>query len=987
MQKNKGSKNNFKRYIYALLCLCLVVSRVSGQALLQGQPELYTDFLYTDHKEIFIDVYYTAPASGKVKLVLNGYYYKSAGDSMRVFSTTVKEQALKKGKGKIKLPFSKTLNEVYLLPSFATVLRKTALIPPGSYRVFIQATGSGDVYEKVLNRETDSALAFNSLLRKDINTMLVPGGRSFWGDKAPLKGMQDNAGFAFTRFRPRLDRYFRKKGLAPVHHSSGGKEIIDLYCEDWYMGRYEMNSNASLTAQLEKQKNGLEQNIGDMTRNQLNNYQSLLSQFRELKKNSHENKELQGELAVTANFSNDQEQFSNQDNNYYEVRGNLELPIFDIPVSVSGYYTTQDKKREAKASFIHFRYDAEKAKEQLLKLISAYNKRYEQTIASGGNYEMIYGQFLQQVSTEKDKAIAALKQEYGLNRFDPATFDPETLKTQAQQLAAAQLDKAKDSLTDAATSAAGNSAGKALAGAEKAKAAATDQYAKAMAQYEKIMELERKLKKYQVMLDQYRQTLHFDSLMAYDKLKDIRNADRMSYKDLAKSASGILPEGKAKSAVAGLVNLDAGMFPKYVSDYTMSGQMLKGIDVGYDVGAAEIGATYGKTEYIDRTGNVESYKAYSGRVMFKPLFHQRVGFVYYGYSPGRQLLSDNNFFKATDVSLPSFRNPVHILSATYEGTLTKYVLLTGTYAFSQKQGQSEAAAGTLSLKDRSAYNINLTGSVPGMPVEVEAAYEYGGKAFENNTLPVTMAGTEKIRLKGKGDLFQSFLSLGIEYNYMIQRSFNVKGSNARWGFDVATHSKRFPSVSLSYKPFATFRSFNDTLNIEQKPIQGEVWTGRINYQIKKKDRAVRFVLLYNKNTSTMDTVQYGSSLLQFSTILSRKTTMLSLNTGVNKINTDYVQTAFPAFNNATFLNVSAGTSLDRSISVNGGVDLAASKIGLSRYGVFSGLAYTFRKLPFMVRTNFRFSNYKLDETLAWKQLYSGSIELAWRFRVKLFDAD
>ena len=951
----------------------------------QDSLDLYTDFLYLEEKNIYQDFYFTAEEEYNFRLEMNCFSYKNETDSIRIYSTTVAQQQVKKGNGKFTVPFQKTTNDVYILPSFAHVLHKTGLIPPGNYKIFLKISDGSYTQQQVFVRETDSLLPYNTGIRKGINQIIAPVKKGFF-QTAPVKpGYLDKASNALNRYQFRMDKYFRKNGLTPLRYTRDGKEIIDLYCEEWFMGRYEMNSDVSLTDQLKKEEASLEHNIGGMARNQLNNYQSLLSQFRELKKNSKENKELIGEIAVSGNFSNDREQYSAEDNNYYELRGGLELPVFDIPVSVSGYYTTQDKNRQAKASFIHFRYDVEKAKEQLLKLIGSYNKRYEQTIASGGNYELIYGQFVQQLNQEKTKAIATLKQETGLAAFDPASFDPEILKTKARELAGQQIEQAQDSVGGVLKSSeAGRSIERKAAQVQKTRQSAEEIYAKAMKQYNRIIELEQKMKKYQTLLQQYKKTLQFDSLMAYDKIKDLKNVENMSYKDMVKKASGILPEGKAKSAVAGLTNLDAGMFPKYISDYTMSGQMLKGVDIGYDIGIATIGATYGKTEYIDRNGNVEGYKAYSGRILFKPLFHQSFGLVYYGYSPGRQLLSDDNFFKGTDISLPSFRNPVHIVSATYEGQLSQYAALSGTYAFSKQQGQSAAAADKVVFKDKSAYNINLEGTVPGLPVTVEAGYEFTGKAFENNTLPVVMAGTEKFRIKGKGDLFQSFLTIGVEYNYLLQRSFYTKGNNSRWGFDLSTHSKRYPSVYLSYKPFSTFRSFNDTLSIEQKPILGEVWTGRLNYQIKKRDKAIRFVLLYNKNTSTMDTLQYGSSLLQFTTMLSRKATMLSINIGANNIQASYIQTAFPAFNSSKFINVTAGTSLAQ-INVNGGLDLAASNIGLSRYGAFTGIAYTFRRLPFMIRTNFRFNNYRLEEGMGWKQLYSGGIELAWRFKVKLFD--
>lgn len=949
----------------------------------------HTDFLYFQGGHFAQDIYLTAQRDASAAISIASYRYTGGRDSIQVYrhQSTCK---IKKGTSKIVLPFQGATSIYYILPAFAAVIRKTDLIPPGSYKVLLRIEAEGTLYEREFIQEKDSMLAVTSGIRQGINDVINPlAGRLFPGNR-PVAPALDKAGRVMEKSQYRLQRYFKKKGLQPQQYHKEDKEIIDVYADNWFMGRYELNSNASLQEELKKQQSGLQDNLGSFTSNYLGDYPSLLSQFRELKKNSKENKDLVGEISLAANFSNDQEQFSGQDNTYYEGRGMLEFPLFDIPVSVAGYYTTQDKHRQAKASYIHFRYDAEKAKEQLLKLVGSYNKRYEQTIAQGANYNMIYGQLVQQLQTEKDQAVAGLKQQVDLKGMDIASLSEEQLKEAALRKLEAGKDKLKDKARDSLTKMAlhSDAAGTLNEQAEalqRNKQKAEDTYAKALEQYRKVQALEAKIRRYQALLEQYKNTAYYDSLMAYSKVKDLKNMDQASYKDLAKKASGLLPESKTKGLITGLTNFDAGMFPKYVSDYTQSGQMLKGVDVGYDIGFATIGGSYGKTEYIDRDGQVEGYKAYGGRVAFKPILQQQVGLVYYGYSPGKKLLYDDNFFKDASISLPSFRNPVHILSATYSGAISQYLNVTGEYAFSNKPGQSEEAKAQVSFKDRSAYNLKLEGTIPATNIDVEAGYEHAGRSFENNTLPVIMAGTERFKIGGKGDFFRSFLTLGVEYNYLIQNSLNAKGNNSRWGFSLATHSKRYPSVSVAYKPFSTFRSFTDTLNIAQKPIQGEVWTGKINYQIKKQNRALRFTLLYNRNNSTMDTVNYSSSLLQFNTVYTYKTTMLSLNLGSSRINTDYITVAYPAFNNSQFGNIAAGGLVLQTVQLSGGTDIATTSMGISRYGFFLGSGYTFKKMPVMIRANFRYSNYRLSELAGWKEVYSAGIELAWRFKLKLFD--
>lgn len=967
-----------------LLVDCAPLLAQPGQESEGFVRSAHTDFLYYQDRKFSQDIYVDALQEQKVTLSLQAYLHRSPQDSILVYRHT-SAQKLKKGINQVVLPFQESAGNYYILPAFAAVIRKTDLVPVGSYSLVLTIRKDTTTYTRKFLHEQDSSLAPASKLRKGINDLLDPVSRSFLSVPRPVSPSLDKVSRAVERSGPRLRRYFKNKGLTPRQYQRDGKEIIEVYADEWFMGCYTLNSNASVSEELKKERAALEDNIGSMASNGLGDYTSLLSQFRELKKSSKENKELVAELSLASNFSNDQEQYAAQDNEYYEARGSLQLPIFDIPVNVTGFYTTQDKHREAKASFVHFRYDVDKAKEQLLKLVGSYNKRYEQTLSQGASYDMVYGQFVQQLQQQKDQALASLRQQADL----PADFSgigEDELKAAVLR----KVEEQKSKLTDSAqqvirgTGAAGvveDKAARALQAKQKAEAL----YTRAQEQYRRIQALEQKIRKYQALLEQYRNTVHYDSLLAYDKLKDLGRMDAGTYKDIAKKAAGILPEGKAKGLIAGLTNFDAGMFPKYVSDYTMSGQMLKGVDAGYDIGFAEIGGSYGKTEYIDRDGHVEGYNAYSGRIRLKPVLNQKLGLVYYAYAPGKKLLSDDNFFKDVPASLPSFRNPVHIVSATYSGKLSSFLEATGEWAMSGKPGQSEEARSNVGFLDRSAYNLKLEGTIPATAIDVEAGYEHAGKAFENNTLPVIMAGTDRIRTAVKGDFFRGFFSLGIEYNYLIQNSLYSRGNNSKWGFQVATHSRRYPSVSLSYKPFSTFRSYNDTLSIAQKPIMGEVWTGKLSYQIRKPNRAIRFTLLYNRNTSTADTLKYGSSLVQLNTILTHKASMLSLNLGYSQINTDAIPVAYPAFKDSKFINIAAGNTFFEDLMLSGGVDLAASRSFLSRYGIFISGGYQFRKLPVMIRANFRYNNYKMDEAAGWKQLCSAGIELAWRLRFKLFD--
>ncbi|MNS22963.1 hypothetical protein D3C72_547680 [compost metagenome] len=509
-----------------------------------------------------------------------------------------------------------------------------------------------------------------------------------------------------------------------------------------------------------------------------------------------------------------------------------------------------------------------------------------------------------------------------------------------------------------------------------------------MEYYNKIQALEEKIRRYEKLVQQYKQNLHYDSLLAYDQLKDLNNIDKMSYKDISRKAAGLLPEGKAKTFIAGLTSFDAGIFPKYISRYTQSGQMMKGLDAGYDIGFAEIGGGYGNTEFVDRTGTVETYKAYNLRMTSKPVKQQQLGFVYYGYSPSKRWLKNDDFFKGTDLSLPSFRNPISIVSATYTGTFGKDIHVEGEYAFSNQQrntssqytDQSNAA---IAWKERSAYALKADGSLLNNNILLRGEYEYAGKHFENNTLPMMLSGTERLQLGAEGNLFRSFLRMNVEYNYMIQQNFTNTGKNAKWGFALSTHSKRYPSVSVSYKPFTTFRTFTDTLNVPQKPVLGEVWTAKANYQIKKKTYALRFSLVYNKNTSILDTLNYSSSMLQLNTLYSTSSQSLMLTLGRSGIQSTSITVPYPAFNNSSYLMLSGTQQFSKGTGAGLSTDIAVNEAGLAKYGWGCNGFYRLPKQPLTIRVNFRNSNYKMAETQAWEHLYGGNLELQWQINTKL----
>jgi len=361
--------------------------------------------------------------------------------------------------------------------------------------------------------------------------------------------------------------------------------------------------------------------------------------------------------------------------------------------------------------------------------------------------------------------------------------------------------------------------------------------------------------------------------------------------------------------------------------------------------------------------------------------NQKISLIYYGYTPDRTYYAGDAFFKNMNISAPGFLQPVHIISLNYSGSITKYVTIGGETATSIKQSDNYDTP-VPSTGDKMAYDLNVTGNIPNTKIRLEGSFDQTGKDFQNNTLPVTLSGTEQYKLAGKDDFFRSFLTVGIEYDYLVQSNFASQSSSAKWGFDVKTNSKRYPNVAVSYKPFTTFRSYTDTLAIPQRPLLGSVWTGKATWQIKRKGKSLRFLALYNKSMTTMDTTKYGSNLMQFSTIYTDKVLTSSVSIGYSEI-TGTTNTSIPTSpNDMTFLSLSAGYVLSKKLSITGGQDFGVAGFGFCKYGINGGVMYRPEKAPVTIRLNLRFTTYELNAGESWQQLYGGNIDVLYKFKMK-----
>jgi hypothetical protein len=947
-----------------------------------------------DQRYLTADVFYTSIEAREAILYYSCFKYDPKGDSVLICRKQAKPQTFKGGLEKQTVVFTSTDGPAYYQPVFYNILHKTESVPPGSYKVFLDLRNDSGktIIKRTFVHQVDSALVPTSPLRKELNNTLLPenkakiAGVDLSAQAKTVNGLASNTAKAMDRAGGKIDRLFKSRGLTSITEKRGGKDYINLYYEDWFIGRYEVELSQPLSTQIKKQRDALTEPISTLATNELESYRSLFSQVKDILKEKKEERELTGQIGLTGNWANKQPEYSAAENNYYELRADIQTTVQDIPISIEGYYTTQDRNRTVKGSYIRVHYDAEKAKGELMGLIGGFKNQFAQTLSKGKGLEQVYGSYLDNLKGQEKGLLNDLKKETGVSELNTSALDTAGFK---RQITSSLTEKITDTaaLLSRADTSATDSTAKLRRTEAKAKLVADSAnrvYQKALKRYQQLIALEQKAQKYYTLVEQYKNTNYFDSAAGYAKLADMNNADATTYKQLAKSASSLLPEGKAKKFVSGLTSLDAGIFPKDVSKYTMAGQQMKGLDAGYDLGFCQVGATVGATEFIGRDGTLDKYTAYSGRVLISPSKKQKIALIYYGYSPSKKAINDQDtFFKNVDLAYPTFQKPVHIISATYNGSITKYVTAEGEIATSFKQGSGEKITDRLDA-DYIAWHASAEGMIPKSTINVKAGYEHAGKNFENSTLPMNMAGTDRLQVGAKGDFFRSFLTLGVEYNHIEQHSFTGTGNNNRWGFEVSTHSRRYPSVALSYKPYTTFRSYTDTLAIPQRPVLGAVWTGRGSYQIKKKGGVSwRFSAVYNKSTAEIDTSSYGSNLIQLNVIYTTPEYSLTGSLGNTDQTANGQATDVPAHIRTTFWMMSGSYVLNKQMTVSGGYDIGFAPFGLSKYGVNAGCMYRFIKLPVAVRLTGRYSTYRLQEDEDRKKLYSGSVDVLWRFKMKL----
>lgn len=898
-------------------------------------------------------------------------YRRDSTDSLRIYDLYFEEVKFQAGSAYTDLQFGGARNGGYTHQDWLEVVGKFGLIPPGVYTTDLQLLqGKDTLYRRRLLQSVDSNLSSGSRLGRQLNgAMLVPGAKK----KAKGLGAKHKAGTPkaeeLEAAQAKLSRRLRPvKGMETRPETVNGRLYSALWYKGFMLGRYELSSINGLSERAASETSTLKNNASSKVQNELEDFRSIGSQVRELYGSSKQELRASGFVDLSTFRATGMDPNSAIAPDYSEVLIHTDIDFKGLPVSIEGFYTTQDQHRQAKASYIRFHYDAEKAKAKLQQLIGGYKNKMTETVSKGAGLEQVYGNYADNLDAQKEQLLKGLGRAYGL---DPGTLNAcggDISKLNSLDTAAL-LQEGKNKATEA--SGAKNPAGDMAARKQKIE----ERRKEILEKYQQVCALAEKVDKYRTLLAQYRDQNRLDSALNYSKVKALEGKDP-SYKDMAKAASGLLPEGKAKTFAAGLTSFDLGIINKYESDYTMAGQTLKGISLGYDLGPLKATICGGSTEYASREGNVDRYSSVLLRLDSKGLKNQKLSLIYNGNTPSRSLMQDDKFIGSKGISYPSFTSPVHVVSLVYEAlALKKNLELHAEWAGSYRNGSSLDMG-----MDRLALNNSLSYRIPNTGIELKGEWEHLGRNFENNTLPYIRSATDRYS-GGLGlDLFRSFLSLNLVYNYMLQQNFSTTAYSQKWGFDIRTHSRRYPNVTLSYKPFSTFRSYADTLHVAQRPLLGEVWTGRSSYQYKRNRNIHRFTLLYNSNrTSGSDSTDYNSSTAQAGYTYTRKGMSLGATMGRIELPAGFSSGTglMSSYIFTTSITKTISPTLELSLSPEG----SFCAWGLQRLSATTGIMYRFAHKPLQLRALLRISQYKLKETDTPAELYAGQLGLVWQFKL------
>ncbi len=861
--------------------------------------------------------------------------------------------------------------------------------PPGTY-VSMLRLKNGQQFTS--HWHVDSQISAGARLNTEISESIQNSLRKIKGSKNNIKKMLDRAkqgAYTPIKKQEKAQQQINTKVTQDILKKvpsiriktalKGNVQRLSFYYDRTYLGYKEINAKKEIAAYASARINKTKDQIRQESKKQLSDYRTLFEQYKQKRAERMKEDGLDGNVSVDTYFDSDQEEFSPNDNIYSEIFADTKMKILGIPVQLEGYYTTQDRNRNIKASYLRLQYDVQSSKEELESDLQQFKSDYANKKSNLFAKQSIYGSYIDKLKGSKTTIINGLKSEIDLedlSNFDwdeignnPFLFDQIDTNQLIQQLS----EKAS---TEFSTSGKVNNEQQKVA---DQKAKAQEKIKKTRKRIEQLKNIEEKVRKYSAMIQQMQQTVHFDSAFVMRKLQNESDLDDYSKNSLLNKSKELLPKNDYSKFTKGLKDLNIGILNQYESDYSLAGQTMKGGGIEYSIKGVDFGVSIGRTEYVSRDlSNLDTYNNLLAKVTYEVSDKQRVKFIYYTYKPSNKHKA-NTFFSSLRNSQLSFNRPVHIGNIIYNGTVSKTI----DYRF-EIAGSRQKQTGDLVTLDPSIHQLAYKGTLAYTPVKLPLGfnieYEKVGKNFTNETLAFIRRNFETKGITTFGEFFKGYLRARVSFKQLTQNPGEDQlRKNTKWGFDVRTVSKRYPNLQLSYKPFTTFASAYDTFAVSQRNLFGEVIRGKASYQLKKAGKSHRWHLLFNRNRTNIDTVNYETDLMQAGYILNSNSNMYMLQVGRMQMPENL---AAPTNNRENyFVRMNEQFNVQPNIPLQLGQELAWNQGRINRLGVQVGSAYKLNNKPLVVRLQFRYLTYRNSANLM-QNIYGSMLGITYNFKLR-----
>lgn len=755
-----------------------------------------------------------------------------------------------------------------------------------------------------------------------------------------------------VKIKKQLDVFFKKKSINPIISIDKKSVSIEIYADSVYYGRYYISFKDLLDPKFLKQ--------------QINNYNSeikeplsnLISDFDQLQV-----EELQGSIGINYEYQNQPDLYSTLNPQNLELYSNLSMPVMGVPININAFYTNQDKNRKIKSSYLNFSYDTEILKQKYLELLEIgtqyYTNRKNESLSLIDNFES---------KLKNDKVnIETIKNNIKQTLIDEISSGARYLND--------SINKVADSLV-------------LIDDIDSIKMIYKQIKTNKDLVKSKIEELENKVQeyeKYKNIFDRNRKVLNIDSIMYDDKIKYLKEEalDQLNFQQVKSRYNELLGiKNKFSSVTSLLNNLKIGTFSNALSKYTNSGQYMNGVSLGFDIKQVKLDVSTGSVKKNDFNNNTKKINTYSLALSTNLNKNTDISLSVFSYGSSKNELDISN----ESISKDLISN--YVKSKFNEYSKHQYIYsLMHTYAAGNLRVQSQYAYSTnfhakTNFIDNSSFNVKAEYVLKTPSVLLGIDYEQIGGEFKNEVQDFLIKSSKLYKAYVATFFLKKKIKLNLSYNYLASDRSNSSLANQKLGVELATKFKSYPNISMSYKPYTTFRSLTDTFQIGQQQLVGSTTATRISYILKQQHHHYTISLNYTRNENKFDTILYDNNVkyLNIQYKNSLKSYSVNTNISINRTSSNVLNDTALLLNNTNNISIGFNANVfDNRMSISSIYNISYYAKTIQRNGL--DIRCT---LPDIMRFNVSpyVSVYKYSAILFNKTPYVYAIGLNLTYQIK-----